>query len=154
MKTNTTDKIDRQIEIKAPRSRVWKAITDYREFSQWFRVDLEVPFVVGERAFGRITHPGYEHVTMEVIVEAIEPEERFAFRWRPYAIDPNVDYSSEQRTLVEFFLSESPHGTMVRVTESGFDGIPAHRRSEAFRMNDGGWAAQLINIKTHVQRID
>lgn len=88
---------------------------------------------------------------MEVIVEAIEPEDRFAFWWRPYAIDPNVDYSAEPRTLVEFVLDATSTGTLVRVSESGFDGIPAHRRGEAFRMNDGGWAAQVKNIRDHVQ---
>ncbi len=147
----STDRIEKQIEIDAGVTRVWRAITDYREFGQWFRVDLEGPFVVGEVARGQITYPGYEHVTMEVIVEAIEPEHRFAFWWRPYAIDPNIDYSAEPRTLVEFTLEETLSGTLVRVVESGFDRIPAHRRDEAFRMNDGGWAAQVKNIQNYVQ---
>ena len=115
------------------------------------RVNLEGPFVVGDVARGQITYPGYEHVIMEVIVEAIEPEHRFAFWWRPYALDPNVDYSAEPRTLVEFRLEATSTGTLVRVTESGFGGIPTHRRDEAFRMNDGGWAAQVKNIRDHVQ---
>tara|TARA_A100001391_G_scaffold172040_2_gene133521 strand:+ start:523 stop:996 length:474 start_codon:yes stop_codon:yes gene_type:complete len=148
----TTNQIEKEIEIAASLSRVWRAITDYREFGDWFRVNLTSPFVVGEITRGQITHPGYEHVTMEVLVEAIQPEHRFAFWWRPYAIDPAVDYSSEPRTLVEFILSASPDGTIVRVTESGFDGIPAHRRDEAFRMNDNGWAAQLKNIQNHVNQ--
>ena len=151
MNKSTTDRIEKEIEIEATVSRVWRAITEYREFGQWFRVNLEGPFIVGEVARGQITHPGYEHVTMEVIVEAIEPEHRFAFWWRPYAIDPNVEYSAEPRTLVEFTLEATSTGTLVRVTESGFDGIPAHRRDEAFRMNDGGWAAQVKNIRDHVQ---
>ena len=146
-----TDRIEKQIEINASVSRVWQAITDFREFSQWFRVNLEGPFVVGEVARGQITYPGYEHVTMEVIIEALEPESRFAFWWRPYAIDPSVDYSSEPRTLVEFTLEACSTGTLLRVTESGFDGIPAHRRDEAFRMNDGGWAAQVQNVRNHAQ---
>ena len=147
----STDRIEKTIEVNAEISRVWKAITDYREFGEWFRVSLEGPFLVGQVTRGKITFPGYEHVTMEVIVEAIEPESRFAFRWRPYAIDPNVDYSSEPRTLVEFKLESTPSGTVVRVTESGFDGIPAHRRHEAFRMNDSGWAIQVNNIRDYVQ---
>ncbi len=151
MNKSSTDRIEKQIEVNANVTRVWRAITDYREFGQWFRVELEGPFIVGEVARGQITYPGYEHVTMEVIVEAIEPEHRFAFWWRPYAIDPKVDYSSEPRTLVEFTLEETFSGTLVRVIESGFDGIPAHRRDEAFRMNDGGWAAQVQNIKNHVE---
>ena len=151
MDKSTTDRIEKQIEIASQVNRVWRAITDFREFGQWFCVNLEGPFVVGEVARGQITYPGYEHVTMEVIVEAIEPEHRFAFWWRPYAIDPNIDYSSEPRTLVEFTLEASATETLLRVTESGFDGIPAHRRYEAFRMNDGGWAAQMKNVRDHVQ---
>ncbi|MEO9590138.1 SRPBCC family protein [Rhodopirellula bahusiensis] len=147
----TTDRIEKQIEINAPVSRVWRAITDHQEFGEWFRVNLEGPFEVGEMTRGAITYPGYEHVTMEVIVEAIEPERRFAFWWRPYAVDPKVDYSKEPRTLVEFILDAVESGTLVRVTESGFDGIPAHRREEAFRMNDGGWAAQVVNVQNYVQ---
>lgn len=149
--TETTDRIEKQIEINAPVSRVWRAITDHREFGEWFRVNLDGPFEVGETTCGAITYPGYEHVTMEVIVEAIEPERRFAFWWRPYAIDPKVDYSTEPRTLVEFILEAVESGTLVRVTESGFDGIPDHRRDEAFRMNDGGWAPQVVNLQNYVQ---
>ncbi len=151
MKSSSTDRIEKQIEVNANVTRVWRALTDYREFGQWFRVNLEGPFVVGETTRGQITYPGYEHVTMEVIVDAIEAEQRFAFWWRPYAIDPQVDYSAEPRTLVEFTLEATATGTRVRVTESGFDGIPAHRRDEAFRMNEGGWAAQVTNIRDHVE---
>ena len=151
MNKSTEDRIVKQIEVNASRSRVWRAITDYREFSQWFRVNLNGPFVVGEVACGQITYPGYEHVTMELIVDAIEPEHRFAYWWRPYAVDPNIDYSSEPRTLVEFTLEPIPTGTLVRITESGFDSIPVHRRDEAFRMNDGGWTEQVRNIRDHVQ---
>ncbi len=147
----TTDRMEHEIEVSATVPRVWQAITDFREFGEWFRVNLEGPFVVGETTRGQITHPGYEHVTMEVVVEAIEPEHRFAFWWRPYAIDPHVDYSSESRTLVEFTLDATDTGTLVRVTESGFDQIPAHRRDEAFRMNDSGWAAQVKNIRNYVK---
>ncbi len=150
MTTQSTDRIDKQIDLKAPVSRVWRALTDYREFGQWFRVNLEGPFVAGKATRGRITHPGYEHVVMEVVVEKIEPEHLFSFRWHPYAIDPKVDYSKEQPTLVEFRLEKSPTGTLLRVTESGFDKVPAGRRDEAFRMNEGGWTAQLKNIEAHV----
>lgn len=151
MKKSSTDRIEKRIEVEASVSRVWRAISDFREFGAWFRVNLEEPFVVGEVTRGKITYPGYEHVTMEVIVEAIEPELRFSFWWRPYAIDPSVDYSAEPRTLVEFVLEPTSTGTLVRVTESGFDGIPAHRRDEAYRMNDGGWAAQVKNLRVHVE---
>lgn len=151
MSKQSTDRIEKQIHLKAPVSRVWRALTDYREFGQWFRVNLEGPFVPGKKTRGRITHPGYEHVVMEVLVEKIEPERLFSFRWHPYAIDPKVDYSKEQTTLVEFRLEQSPAGTLLRVTESGFDKVPVARRDEAFRMNDGGWTAQIKNIEAHVR---
>jgi uncharacterized protein YndB with AHSA1/START domain len=144
------DRIEKQIELKAPVSRIWKALTDHTEFGAWFRVKLESPFVAGKKTRGSITQPGYEHVTMEVAVEKVEPERYFSFRWHPYAIDPKVDYSNEPATLVEFTLEKTAGGTLLRVTESGFSALPAARRDEAFRMNDGGWAGQLKNIEAHV----
>lgn len=147
----STDRIEKSIELKAPLDRVWRALTDHREFGQWFRVRLESPFVIGRSTRGRITHPGYEHVVMEVVVQAIEPLRLFSYHWHPYAVDPKVDYSQEPPTLVEFRLEPTPAGTLLRVTESGFDAIPAGRRDEAFRMNSGGWEAQMKNIAAHVQ---
>jgi uncharacterized protein YndB with AHSA1/START domain len=111
---------------------------------------FESDFVAGKSAFGRITHPGYEHLKLEVQVERIEPENFFSFRWHPYAVDPEVDYSSEPMTLVEFRLEDASDGTLLTIVESGFDAIPKARRAEAFRMNDGGWAAQLANVQAYV----
>lgn len=145
-----SDRIEKHIELRAPVSRVWQALTDYRQFGAWFRVDLQGPFVVGAVTRGRITHPGYEHLTMEVTVQAMEPERLFSFTWHPYAVDPNQDYSQEPPTLVEFRLEKTADGTLLHLTESGFDKIPAARRAEAFRMNEGGWAAQLENIAHYV----
>jgi uncharacterized protein YndB with AHSA1/START domain len=145
-----SDRIEKSIEINAPVSRVWRALTDHREFGAWFRVAIERPFVVGEVARGNILHPGYEHIQWEVTITAMEPERRFAFTWHPYAVDPEVDYSGEPPTLVEFTLESKGAGTLLRVVESGFDRVPAHRRAEAFRMNEGGWAAQMENIAAHV----
>lgn len=145
------DRIEKEIEIAAPVSRVWRALTDHREFGTWFRVDLEGPFAVGQVARGRITHPGYEHVVWQARIEAIEPEHTFAFSWRPYAIDPDVDYSAEPMTRVEFTLSPTATGTRLRLVESGFAGIPEGRRAEAFRMNDNGWTQQVQNIRRHVE---
>jgi uncharacterized protein YndB with AHSA1/START domain len=144
------DRIEKRIELKAPVARVWRALTDCREFGEWFRVKLEGPFVPGQVARGQITHPGYEHVTWQARVQKIEPERYFSFTWHPYAIDPKVDYSQEQPTLVEFKLEEMAGGTLLLIIESGFNNIPANRRDEAFRKNDGGWAAQLKNIARHV----
>lgn len=145
-----TDRIEKQIELKAPVSRVWRALTDYKEFGAWFGVKFESPFAVGQPARGRITHPGYEHLMLEAVVQKIEPETLFSYTWHPYAIDTKVDYSKETPTLVEFRLEKTATGTLLRVTESGFDKIPSARRDEAFRKNEGGWAQQMKNIERHV----
>ena len=144
------DTIEKRIELKAPVPRVWRALTDFREFGQWFRVALEGPFVPGQVARGRITYPGYEHVRWEATVKDMQPERLFSFTWHPYAVDPKLDYSQETPTLVEFRLEKIPTGTRLVITESGFDGIPAQRRIEALRMNEGGWAEQTKNIEAHV----
>ena len=145
-----TDRIEKQIELKAPVSRVWRAITDYREFSAWFRVNLEGPFVPGKITRGRITHPGYEHIELEVTVKEMQPERLFSYTWHPNALDPKVDYSNETPTLVEFRLEKIASGTLLVITESGFDKIPAHRRSEALRGNESGWAGQIKSIANYV----
>ena len=144
------DRIEKRIELKASVSRVWRALTDHREFGEWFRVNLEGPFVPGQIARGQITHPGYEHLKWEAVVQKIEPERLFSFTWHPYAIDPQIDYSQETPTLVEFRLEKTLTGALLVLTESGFNKIPSNRRLEAFRMNDGGWAAQMKNIESHV----
>jgi uncharacterized protein YndB with AHSA1/START domain len=145
-----SDRIEKRIELKAPVSRVWRALTDYREFGEWFRVKLEGPFVPGQVTRGQITHPGYEHLKWEGTVKEMQPERLFSLTWHPYAIDPNVDYSKETPTLVEFRLEKIADGTLLVITESGFDNIPAHRRIEALRMDDLGWTEQLKNIERHV----
>lgn len=144
------DRIQKQIELKAPRSKVWRALTDYREFSAWFGVNLELPFVPGQASRGQISYPGYEHLQMEVVVQKLEPEYYFSYTWHPYAIKPGIDYSKEPPTLVEFRLEETAGGTLLTVIESGFKRLPAHRRAEAFRMNNDGWSEQLTNIERHV----
>ncbi len=144
------DRIEKTIELNAPVSRVWRALTDHHEFGAWFRVRLDGPFVPGQVSHGQITHPGCEHVRWEAIVQKIEPERLFSFTWHPYAVDPNKDYSGEPQTLVEFTLEKTATGTLLRVVESGFDKLPNKRRIEAFRMNDGGWGEQLGNISRHV----
>jgi uncharacterized protein YndB with AHSA1/START domain len=147
-----TDRIEKTIELKAPISRVWRALTDHREFSAWFRVRLDGPFVPGQVSRGQITYPGYEHVQWEAVVQEIEPERLFSFTWHPYAVDPKQDYSDEASTLVEFTLQSSPTGTLLRVVESGFDKLPSRRRLEAFWMNDSGWGQQVQNIAGHVEQ--
>ena len=145
------NQIDKRIEIKASVSRVWRALTDYHEFGEWFRVKVEGPFVAGQPASGQITYPGYEHLRWQAVIQKIEPERLFSFTWHPYAIDPNKDYSQEPPTLVEFRLEPTASGgTLLLLTESGFAGLPADRGPEALRMNDSGWSTQLQNITRHV----
>src|SRR5262245_51446382 len=150
MSPSSTDRIEKRIELNASPARVWRALTDHREFGDWFRVKLEKPFVPGESTRGRITYPGYEHLVMEAKVIKMTPERLFSLEWHPYAVDPEADYSKEPPTLVEFRLEKSTKGTSLVVTESGFDSIPASRREEAFRMNSDGWSAQMKNITAHV----
>ena len=146
------DRIEKRVELKAPVSRVWRALTDHREFGEWFRVKIDGPFVPGQVSLGHITYPGYEHLKWEAVVQKMDPERLFSFTWHPYAIDPKMDYSNEPQTLVEFRLEPTATGTLLFVTESGFDKIPSHRRDEAFRTNDGGWTQQMKNIETHVAK--
>lgn len=147
-----SDRIEKRIELKAPVSRVWKALTDYRQFGEWFRVKLEGPFVAGQVSRGFITWPGYEHLQWEAIVQSIEPEHLFSFTWHPYAVDPGFDYSNEPPTLVEFRLEKTANGTLLLLTESGFDKIPLGRREEALRKNDGGWTQQIKNIEDYLEK--
>jgi uncharacterized protein YndB with AHSA1/START domain len=146
-----SDRIEKQIELAAPVSRVWRALTDHREFGEWFRVRLDNPFVPGEETRGAITYPGFEHVQWRSMVKEMTPERLFSFTWHPYAIEPGEDYTNEPPTLVEFRLEPRGEGTLLTVSESGFDRLPAHRRDEAFRMNDGGWSEQVRNIQRHVE---
>ena len=148
----TTDQIHKQIELNAPVSRVWRALTDHREFAEWFGLKLDAPFQVGKEAAGRLLYPGYEHLTWRAVVQKMEPEKLFSFTWHPYGIDKNVDYSKEEPTLVEFRLEPTANGTKLTLIESGFDKIPEHRREEAFRMNEGGWTEQMKNIEAHVAK--
>lgn len=146
-----TDRIEKHVVLRASRARVYRALTDAKEFGTWFRVALEGPFVVGQTVRGQVTYEGYEHLRFEAQVEAMVPEARFAFRWHPYAIDSAVDYSGEPTTLVEFTLADAPSGTALTIVESGFDQLPPSRRAEAFRMNDGGWSTQTENVRRHVE---
>ena len=150
------DRIEKQIELKAPVSRVWRALTDYREFGQWFRVKLDGPFVQGQVSQGNITYPGYEHVKWYAVVQRIEPERLFSFTWpHPKSLDRaeySGDYSNDPTTLVEFRLEKTKNGTLLRITESGFDQLPGDLRLEAFRRNEGGWTEQMKNIEAYVAK--
>lgn len=143
--------IEKRIELKAPVSRVWRALTDYREFGEWFRVKLDAPFEEGQVSRGHITYPGYEHIQWEATVVKMEPERLFSFTWHPYSVDPAIDYSKEPTTLVEFRLEAQEGGAVLFLTESGFDAIPKDRRVEAFRMHEGGWSEQMTNIERYVE---
>ena len=144
----STDRIQRSIILRAPRARVWRALTDPGQFGKWFGTRLSGRFVPGQRMRGPITAPEYAHLSFEVVVDRMEPERLFSWRWQPGG-DPDVD-PAEPMTLVVFELEEVPEGTRLTVTESGFDQIPASRRSKAYRENDEGWAGQLENLTRHL----
>jgi uncharacterized protein YndB with AHSA1/START domain len=150
------DRIEKQIELKAPVSRVWRALTDYREFGEWFRVKLDGPFVQGQVSRGNITYPGCEHIKWEALVQRMVPEPLFSFTWpHPRSLDPaeySADYSKAPTTLVEFKLQKTNNGTLLTITESGFEQFPGDFRLEAFRRNEGGWAEQMKNIEAYVAK--
>lgn len=147
-----TDRIEKKVQLNAPQSRVWRAISDAREFGEWFGMSLAGPFAEGKSVRGKILNPKYEHMPIDLLVEQIEPERYFSYRWHPYPNDPKVDYSLEPTTLVEFMLEEADGGTLLTIVESGFDRIPLSRRAEAFRMNDGGWTGQIKAIERYVTK--
>lgn len=146
----STDRIEKHFDVSATRSRVWRALSDADEFGTWFGMKVDRPFAVGATVFGRLTMPKYDHITIEMQVAAIEPEGYFAYRWHPAAIDASIDYSAEPMTLVEFRLTESGSGTTITIVESGFDQLPASRRADAWRMNEGGWTSQGKKLATYV----
>jgi uncharacterized protein YndB with AHSA1/START domain len=150
--TTTADRIEKQILIKAPRARVWRALTDPKEFGAWFGVDLSGEFKVGEKSSGQITIPGHTHVRWEATIERMQAPSLFSYRWHPYAVEKGVDYSAEPTTLVTFELEERPEGTLLRVVESGFDHIPIARRADAYRSNTEGWTIQVQNIEKYVAK--
>ncbi|NNC30385.1 SRPBCC family protein [Longimicrobium terrae] len=148
---SSTDRIEKVLTMRAPRSRVWRAVSTVSEFSTWFRVKLDGEFAEGATLQGDVSHAdGRFACSIEMQIEAVQPERYFAYRWHPYPI-PAGDYSAEAMTLVEFTLEDAEEGTLVTIVESGFDDIPLARRAEAFRMNDGGWTGQMKNLARHVE---
>ena len=151
--SKNSDSIERSVLIQAPRERVWRALSDAQEFGSWFGARFESPRLEpGLKTRGNITFPGYEHVVFDIWIERMQAPETFVYRWHPYAVDMAQDYSGEEPTTVTFTLKDAPGGaTLLTVLESGFDKLPAARREEAFRMNSGGWQAQMQNIDRHAR---
>jgi uncharacterized protein YndB with AHSA1/START domain len=156
-----TDRIEKKVLLRAPRERVWRAISDARQFGSWFGIKFDGPFVAGARTIGKMVpttvdleaarrQKQYEGFKFEFAIDRIEPQRLFSFRWHPFAVEPGVDYSKEQPTLVTFELEEEAGGTMLTVSESGFDRIPLERRAKAFAANEQGWAAQLRLIEKYL----
>jgi uncharacterized protein YndB with AHSA1/START domain len=145
-----TDMIVKNVLLRAPRSRVWRALTNAQEFSSWFGVRVSGSMAPGARLEGPVTTKGYEHLTLKMVIDTMEPERLFSWRWHPNAIDPSADYDVEPTTLVTFTLEEVAEGTMLTIVESGFDRIPLSRRADAYRGNDGGWTQQMESIRRHV----
>lgn len=152
-----SDRIERSVEIVAAREEVWRVLADAKEFGEWFGVKIKGEFRPGERVSGQVTHKGYEHVVWSILVVRMERERVFSFRWNPYAVEPDVDYSKEEPTLVEFTLEDctlqdGAGGTKLTVVESGFDKVPLERRALAYRMNSGGWDYQVEAIRKYVTK--
>jgi uncharacterized protein YndB with AHSA1/START domain len=145
----TTDRIEKQVVLRATPARVWRALADVREFGAWFGAELIGEITPGATVRMKVAYEGRE-VTGTLDIERVEPERLLAFRWHPFAVDPGVDYSQEPKTLVELVLAPVAEGTRLTVTESGFDKLPLARRAKAFEMNSGGWAHQMENIARHV----
>lgn len=155
------DRIEKKVLLRAPLAKVWLAISDARQFGTWFGVEFDGPFVAGARMKGRIvptkvdpevaaSQEPYTGKPFDFVIDRIEPQRLFSFRWHPFAVDPNVDYSTETPTLVTFELQEVEGGTHLTITESGFDKIPLERRAKAFTMNEGGWSAQAKLIEKYL----
>ncbi|MEX0963528.1 MAG: SRPBCC family protein [Pseudohongiellaceae bacterium] len=146
------DKIEKTIDLKAPVQRVWRALTDHREFGEWFRVALEKPFAVGEVTAGNITYEGYEHMRLEARVTTMDTNSLFAFNWCPVADDDGNGALGGPETLVEFILEPIASGTRLTIIESGFSCVPDdEERANALRQNSEGWAIQTQNIAAHVE---
>ena len=161
MAVTTTDRIEKQVVLRAPRARVWRALSDAQEFGTWFGVKFDGPFKPGALVRGVIVptkvdenvakaQKPYEGRPFEITIERIEPEKVLAFRWHPFAIEPGVDYSREPTTLVEFRLEDVANGVRLTVTESGFDALPLERRAKAFAANEGGWTMVMTLIEKHL----
>jgi uncharacterized protein YndB with AHSA1/START domain len=148
--TTSTDRIEKTVMLDAPRSRVWRALTDVQQFNTWFGVSLTSPFTPGAEVSGHLASPKYAHITLHLWVETLEPERHFAFRWHPFAIEEGVDYAAEPTTLVTFTLEDEGRGTRLSIVESGFDAIPESRRAKAFAMNSNGWTSQTENIRKYL----
>jgi len=146
----STDRIEKKKLLRAPRARVWRALTDAREFGAWFGVKLEGEIAAGAHVRGKITMKGYEDKAMELWVEKLEAERCFSYRWHPFAIDPDVDYSREPTTLIELTLAEAEGGTLLTIVESGFDALPPERRAKAFESNSQGWAIQADRVEKYL----
>ncbi len=150
MSTTTVDRIEKKILLRHSRAKVWRALTESKEFGDWFGAIFTEPFWPGARVSGKVTHPGYEHMTMDITIERMDPERTFSWRWHPGAAEPGEDFSHEPTTLVTFELEELEGGTLLTVVETGFDRIPLARREKALRENDEGWTAQMRAIEDHL----
>lgn len=143
------DRIEKQVELRAPIDRVWRALSDHEEFGAWFKVKLDGPFVPGAEQTGKMTYPGYEHLPWKARVIAVEAPHRLAFEW-PAMDDQDRVREDWSWTLVEFRLETRGEGTLLTVVETGFDALPAEARAHAYRMNDRGWTEQMGFISAYV----
>ncbi|MDB5895114.1 MAG: vanillate O-demethylase oxidoreductase VanB [Rhodoferax sp.] len=147
-----TLRFHQEARIDAAPAAVWKALTDARQFGEWFGVRLDTVFSPGQLAVGKMERDGHEHLDFTAKVVRMQPERLFSFRWHPHAEDPSMSGADEPTTLVEFTLDEAQGKTLLTVAESGFERLPARRRHTAFEVNSRGWAQQLDNLQGFLLR--
>lgn len=144
-------RIDRTVDINAPRERVWRALTNDEELAAWFQVRLEGEMRTGGVVWMTSVHPQHAGQRWPVrIVELSEPI-RMVWQWHPGEVDPAVDYSQQPQTTVTFTLEPTAGGTRVSVSETGFDEIALARRAKAYADNSQGWTEVTVWLKTYVE---
>jgi uncharacterized protein YndB with AHSA1/START domain len=157
----STDRIEKSIFLRAPQERVWRAVSNANAFGSWFGMEFDGAFAAGKELRGRIVpttadpqvakmQEKYRGMPVAIYVEEITPMRTFSYRWHPFAIDSDVDYSHEPMTLVTFTLEAADGGTNLTITETGFDSIPVARRADAFEANEEGWGKQMILIEKYL----
>ena len=140
------DSIERRITIRAPKERVYSAITDPKQIVSWFPDAINGTLEVGDAptiGFGKDT-------LYRIHVVAANPHDYFAYRWVPGNADGTDGFTGDvlavPNTLVEFRLADDPKGTALTLTESGFSNLPGAVAEKKLEENTGGWDDMLDRL--------
>ena len=144
-------RIDRTIEIAAPPERVWRALTDVAELSEWFQVTIEGHIAPGSELWMTSVLPQHAGQRWPVRILELTPPRRVVWQWHPGEVDPARDYSREPQTTVTFTLEPSEQGTRLSLAETGFDALALERRAKAFADNSQGWTEVLDWLQRYVE---